>query len=682
MSAPRAGAIAATVLAALLAAAVGVRPTFYGVRWMEVGLFWLFVGASVVGPGAFLVRRLGWHRGDLAFALGMSGALGLAFHSTLYVASRAVGAPALAFAAPVFTLAAVAGYARDREGPAVGAGRAWAPLLAVMLVAVMVQPLFSDRLLDQALPADHLFHVGNTGALRHHWPLQDPRVAGLPLNYHAFGYAPAAGAADWTGAPAARVVLALAWAPPLLLLLLQIFNAGRLAGGSALAGSAAAAMVALHADVGAELGVRGGFLSFFGSAVYGSLTTVTSLLYLCTLAIVLHRWLEGGHRGRGDAAALALLALAASGTKGSVMPVVLAALGTLALLGLLARDRGARPVLGALAVTAAAAAPLTLWLTFGPESYGGMFRLQPGTLVHSSGAFQAACSALGATDVRGACTAPGWATALAVPFWVIGYLGLAGVAVLLARRRERGRPSPFEAWAGLVLLFGLLAALLLHTWGASQLFFLYNGQLLLAVLAGPALVRLARPARLPALALLGAFALPLALRAAREVPATASHDSDARALRPSLLAVRYREGLDWLRLQSAPDAVVVSEPGAMLVSAFAERRAFYETGFFTARGHRVRWDGVWEPFPERLAGARRLVAAPEPEEARRVLGDAAAGSEVYVLCDNALRLEEPGWSAVAIRPLAPPSERAGQAPVVFANEALRIHRLPPLTPSR
>jgi hypothetical protein len=579
-------------------------------------------------------------------------------------------------------VAAALGYVRDRRAPDAGAARGWVPLLAVMLLAALLQPLFADRMLDHALPADHLFHVGNAGELRHHWPMQDPRVAGLRLNYHAFGYAPAAGAADWTGAPVVRVVFALAWVPPLLFLLLQLFNTARAAGGSAAAGAAAAALVALHADVGAELGVRGGFLSFFGSAVYGSLTTVTSLLYLCSLALVLHRWLEGGRRGRGEAAVLALLSLAASGTKGSVMPVVLAALGALAALRLVARDGSARPVLQALAITAAAAAPLTLWLTFGPESYGGMFRLQPGTLVRSSGAFHALCALAGATDARGGCVAPGWATVLALPLWVMGYLGLSAVAVLLARPGGRRPLGAFEAWVLLAVLFGLLPALLLHTWGVSQLFFLYNGQLLLAVLGGPALAALARRPRLLPAALLLPFALPPALRVAREVPAGLSRDSDARESRPAPLARRYREGLDWLRLRSAPDAVVVAAPGAMLVSVFAERRAFYETGFFTARGHRERWAGVSEPFPERVAGARRLLAAPSAAEARRVLAGHAQPPEVYVLRDNAERIEEPGWSAVSIRPLPREEARPEEATIVFANEALRIYRVLPVTASR
>ena len=540
------------------------------------------------------------------------------------------------------------------------------------LAAVLLQPLASAERLDEAVPFDLLFHAGTAAELRHRWPLEDPRVAGVPLYYHLLAYALPTEAADRAQAPVADSLLALA---PLFwvgLLALQLANAGRVVFRDTRAGLAGAAVALFHADPGYLLGLGpGAFNSHFATAVYGSPTTACSLVLLVGLALSLEGWLET-LRGR-ELAVLGLLAAAASGAKTTLLPVVLGGLALLAAWAFAREPSGAwRRWAKAAAVVAAAGAPLTLWQSLGPSTYSRMAHAGIATAFTGSGFAAVAARRLGPALVL-----PGLAALPLFLLWLAGFLGFAGIAtaVWLASRREP--LSAVQAWALAAAGTALVASLLVDAPGLSQLFLAYNGQLLLCLFAGGGLsLALARaPRRLAGHAaglLLALAALPSVAMVARALPAMLAADVASFGRAPAPITEEYARGLGWLRAHASRDAVVFADNPSLLLSAFGEVRLYYETGLYTARAWEV--GPGREPFPERAALQERLLRRPDPgavAEARRAVGPQA---RLLVVADAVQSRVDAGF--VLASPGRVPGRRLFPEDLFelrFANAALHVY---------
>jgi hypothetical protein len=660
------GALAAGVVGAMV-----LRPLAHGVSGFTVAVFWATALGQVVVPGVLLCHgaRLGSRR-DPWLVLGQGATLGLAIQGLSLLAGRAIGAHGLPALAAVATGLAGLLLARGARRDAVEVPPASpVPLLAVVLGAVLIQPLASSARLGDPIPFDMLFHAGTAAELRHRWPLEDPRVAGVPLHYHVLSYALPVEAADRSGAPLFDPLLALA--PPfwVALLGLQLANAGRVLFRDGWAGALGAAVALFHTDPGAFLGLGpGAFNSHLATGIFGSPTTVCGLVLLAGLAVSLEGWIE--HGDARHLAACGLLAAAASGAKTTVMPVVLGGLALAAGHALVLRRPAApRRWTAALVVTALAAAPLTLWQTTGPASYSGMVRLGPGAAFAGSGFAAAATGALG----------PGARALFAVPLfvaWLAGYLGLAGVgaAVWLARV-ENGRRA-IQSWALGVAAAGLATSLLLDVPDLSQLFLLYNGQVLLSLFAGAALVRVAHPSRarreVVATVVLAFAALPAVHHLARVLPAAVRADGVAANAPTPQLTRAYLEALDWLRVHASGNAVVFADNPSLVLSAIGEVRLFYENGTYTAQARRT--SASREPWPERLALQERLLRRPDRAavaEARRAVGP---GPRLLVVADAVPTRIEAGF--VWIRPGPVPGRRLFPESLFerrFANAAVHVY---------
>jgi hypothetical protein len=655
-----------------IVAALILRPMAHGVPGATAAVFWATVLGQVVVPGVLLCRgsRL-CAPGDAWLVLGQGSTIGLAIQGLAVLGGRAVGAPWLPTLAAVG--AATAGLALARRAlrpPAEGAPPARALTLAVVLAAVLLQPLVSTERLGEPVPFDLLFHAGIASELRHRWPLEDPRVAGVPLHYHLLSYALPVEAADRAGAPVVDPLLALA---PLFwvgLLALQVSNAGRIVFRDGRAGALGAAVVLLHTDPGRFLGLGpGAFNSHLATGIFGSPTTVCGLVLLAGLTVCLESWVEAG--GRRHLAATGLLAAAASGAKTTVLPVVLGGLALAAGRALILRNPiGLRRWVVAFLVAAAAGAPLTLWQTSGEASYSGMARFGPGA-AFSSSAFGVACAHWLAPG-----GASGPAAVGALTLWLVGYLGLAGVAAASWLAGREGRLREIQAWALALFAVGLATTLLLDVPGLSQLFLLYNGQLLLGLFAGAGLARATRwPRSLVDAAtavLLALAALPVVHHVARALPAALRADAAATASTPSPMARDYLEGLAWLRGRASQDAVVFADNPSLLLSAFGETRLYYETGLYTARAWRV--GPSREPWPERAALQEHLLRRPDAAalaEARRVVGP---GPRLLVVADAVASRVESG--VVLASPGPVPRRRLFPADLFelrFANRALHVY---------
>ncbi len=656
----------------------------------EVLAYGLFLAAYVVLPGWLAYRLLGAPDDDWLMALGMGWMLGHVIQLGSYLALKCVGASGLYAYFPIVLLPLAAlGLGRARPSAQRAPPR---PGHVVLLFGILALAVGRTPILPYWWLAgwpDFLFHVGNAAELKHHWPLSDPRLAGEALNYHFFSYAFPAGASQVTGIPVAALMQRLAASALPVLLGLQVFNAGRAYGRSAAAGLLGAALVVLHADVAATLlpllglgKFSGGFNSYLDVGIYGSLSTALGLASFASLAIALRRWLTGARPDPRSLGLAAALAAAASGVKGSVMPVVLAALGGLLAWTGLVRRRPSGRALAATLLLGLAAAPMTLYLALGPGSYAsGMFVIEPLQAMSSSAFYKEIAARLPAPDA--------WLTPLVAPLWMLGYLGVGALAGLFLLWRERRRLDDAQRWLALVFAAGLAPSLLLTAPGHSQIFFLYNGQLALTVLGGAWLASQARPRTrrgvVLALALL-VLALPMLGGAAWEIGARVERDWSFRP-RAAVLEADYAEGLRWIRETTAPTDLFVTQHGFILVSAFGERRVFYETDYFTAAAHARRAPGnrygsrtrkkETEPFAGRERAFRRFLSGPGLEDVRALRAFASDAGESYLVVDDVTTLVGIGWGHYRVQ--APPRpDRFEANPLllpVFSNRALRIYRV-------
>ena len=683
------GALAALML-------VGVRAAFFGSSATEALLSVGFLVGYVALPGIAVYRLLADPRDDALFVLGNGCALGLALQALVFVLSKVLDVPWLHHGYPVVVLVALVSMGAPRRRTSLAdAAEAPGALQSALLLAIVALAILRSELAPAAewwrpSASDPLFHAGNAAELKNNWPLMDPRVAGLALNYHFFSYALPAGASVVTGLPIAE--LAFRTTPAFLpaLLALQVFNAGRVYGGGNAAGLLASALVLLHADLAQELGrlvgagSDWGVASFLHRGIYASPSTVAGLVSLTTLIVVLQRWTRapvgGEARTTACAAVAAGLSFAASGTKGSVMPVVVAGLG-LALVACALSGGAWRRLVAPLCVTAFASAPVTLLLALGEGSYASsMFRVLPLWTLETSGAHVA---------LFGERAAPLWRSVLLVLPWLALYLGLGGVAGVAAlsgrcKRDAVARPSaPAEAALAAMALVGLVPALLLAAHGHSQLFFLYGGQIALVALGAAIALRwLSARNALAGLAWLAV--LPLATSTARAAW-TAWPRASAEAT-PALVD-SFAEGLAWMREHLPPEAVVVAQSNVLL-SVHAERRAFFETDSFTPQKHALRWnESEGEPrfvptpgpaFPAHLLAVRRFYARGDQPSLRVLVDRVPAGSPVYALLDDARFRPDPErgrrLAIGAASELEVPWEPE-RAELVFSNDALRVYRL-------
>ncbi len=658
----------------LLAAALVARPVAHGVPITTVLVFWATVLGQVVLPGALLVRGARLVRpSDPWLVVGQGATVGLAMQGIAFLAGRALGAPWLT--SLVALAAAGAGMALARHGSPASEGAPAPPTaapawtLAVALTAVLLQPLSSAERLGEAVPFDLLFHAGTAAELRHRWPLQDPRVAGVPLHYHVLAYALPIEAADRAQAPLADPLLALA---PLFwvgLLALQLANAGRVIFRDARAGVAGAAVALFHADPGPVLGLGpGAFNSHFATAVYGSPTTACSLVLLVGLALALEGWLET--QRRRELAVLALVAAAASGAKTTVLPVVLGGMALCAAWAFARQAPGAwRRWAAAAAAVAVAGTPFTLWQSLGPSSYSRMAHFGALTAFTSSGFAGEAASRLGAGVLSGLA---------ALPFfllWLAGFLGLAGVAAALWLASRREPLTAVQAWALSLAGTAVVASQLVDAPGLSQLFLVYNGQLLLCLFAGAGLARAFPPRRLAgntATLLLALAALPSVAMVTRALPAMLASDVAGFSRAPAAIPDEYARGLGWLRAHASRDAVVFADNPSLLLSAFGEVRLYYETGLYTARAWEV--GPGREPWPERAALQERLLRRPDPgtiAEARHAVGPQA---RLLLVADAVQSKIDSGFVLAAPGPV--PGRRLFPADLFelrFANAALHVY---------
>jgi hypothetical protein len=198
-------------------------------------------------------------------------------------------------------------------------------LLALVVTHYLTTPLPSQISNEFTYQHDYIFHLSLAGEALHHWPLQNPNVAGTPLRYHWFSYFHLAGMAQVTGVSLPTVYFAIFPATLLVLLLCELALAGSILGGALWAGPIAALMLIFIGEIDFSkselapfLEVMPIYLRYSPPFLFGATLFVPALISLCET-------LETERPGRGQWTILILLLAGCAGAEAAILPLLGAA---------------------------------------------------------------------------------------------------------------------------------------------------------------------------------------------------------------------------------------------------------------------------------------------------------------------------------------------------------------------
>lgn len=476
------GARAFVCLVLVTAIAVGLLS---GVTLSEMVLFAGYELVFVIVPGVVLHALLGGAGKPWLDRLAIGWALGLAIELGMFALTASLDLRGLLPLYPLpFFVVAARKLRQQRSASGGSTARAWsgwvpdgtAWLAAAVATAALVSlgvGVFASNPLPRdvesaALSQDLVFNLSLVAEAKHHWPLQDPSVAGEQLHYHTFANYDMAAISQVTGI-APDVVLFRLW-PIAILLAIALLVAGvaRNLGASRKTAVLAVALALLAGELDVDTRELSPFL---GSSLIAKFESPSALLgavfFMAALYVLIDRLRRFSGAGEDDAPAsrgprsslvmLGVIILGASGAKASVIPVIAGGLALYLVVGLLRHRALDRDALSALGVGLAGFAVSYVVLYAGGGDGG--FSVKPLEFAHSIVA--------GLPDVPTDALGIGGLPLLLAPM-----LGFAGV--LVAKGRHLARAD--------VLILCMLAAsfvpfLTLSQPGLSQGYFLLYGYL-------------------------------------------------------------------------------------------------------------------------------------------------------------------------------------------------------------
>ncbi len=658
--------------AAFLSASVVGLWLALGVRLVEILRFVGYELLFVVAPGLILYRILTGRTARSIEAAAVGIPLGLALEIIVETASAALGHRQLIFLVPGSALAGIAFVSTrsaPRDRPEASPQKWWA-IVAVELVmlacsaALFLVPSALPRDVHEgALSGDTTYLLSIAGEAKHHWPITDPTVSGLPLAYHKFAMIDMASISSVAHIDLSVVFLRLYDVALLALLVLQIAWAGGRGRRQPWLGAAAAAFALLVGEIDVSPSLDYPFLDV-SSANLVFAPSILSYVFFVPLLLLLGDSLDASRRRpRWLYAAISLFLVGVAGAKGgTVLPVltlaVLIVLGWRTFTQRRVDRRGLATFAGLVAFSA-----IVYQVVYHGRSQG--VSLAP---FASFGEMQP-LHLLNAALPDGAL--------LHGIYWTIAFfVGLAGcVGVAGAAAIASLRPLPLslsQVWLGSVFVASLVPLLAFDHPGLSHVQSIPYGRVAVAVLAGSAIVaagrRVPRSVAVAALVALGGltslpywWSLPpgrmllvldgavlagivavyafarrrhsartalMFMISAAAIVASVNNPTDVI---PSLVAKAVRgqplhliggrdvtwgmyRALIWLRTNSSPNDVLAvnnqfvgtdgTGPFNFDYSAFAERRVFLEGWAYNERALSIGYrkvvnDGV-QPFPRRL----------------------------------------------------------------------------------
>ena len=604
-----------------------------GYDWGGLLTYAAYLLAYVLLPGVVALawaerRPVGWS-GLLALAL----PAGFALEALGFLGAAAAGHRELHLWSPLVWLALAVYLRRQRGRPLLRlrlaghhAGLAAALALAFLGTVVMAaSQMYAESPLADGLPTRAIFHdwvylISRAGVIKHTWPLDDPSLAGTPLQYHYLMMVHAAAASWTTGLELGSLLLRLVYAPLGLALVAQAYLLGRRLARTPWGGVLAALLlvfvseVSLRPSYGEPL-----FLGLFVRWLFVSPTFFLGMVYCGALLLAVHRW----HRApAGDLrryAWVGLLAAAGTGAKGTLVPVVLAALGLWAGWRWLRTRRLPWDTVACALVLLAAFC--VVYLETMASWRSGDARLHPFHVFQLTGFWKENLPALTATLASWLPgRTAGWGAQLLCALAIFaGTCGVRLLALPYLVGADRARRDPLlVGWLGAFFVACLAMGLLLELNSYGELYLILMMRLPLSVLTAGFLVaawrRAAvwragrgplwtqRPAVTRGLLATGTLALVLtvgmqgSLWWRRNLPGLGEWARTASDLRPDPEMRDLREALLWIRQHTESDAVLVPNAftpenmrrdhwGALdrtlmgvhfYYSALAERRLWFE----------------------------------------------------------------------------------------------------------
>jgi len=310
-----------------------------------VARYGTYFALHVVLPGVVVLAAVQRGSVGLTAAIAWGIPTGFAVEIFSFLACAALGVKPLVPWLPIGWLALAVSWSATHATPLVRwrvtarhAGVALALSLVFLATAVAAATnMFLESPLDHGLPQRPIFHdwvylVSRAAAIKQHWPLEDPSLAGTPLQYHYFMLVHAASASLVTGSEITLVLLRLAIVPLGAVVVLQMYALGRRLSRSPWGGVLAAVLALVTGELAfAPDAQHSVFVGRFVRWLYVSPTFYFGVIFFAALVFAVERW----HRLRRvrlpDIAWLALLGAGAAGAKGTVVPVVLVALAAWAL---------------------------------------------------------------------------------------------------------------------------------------------------------------------------------------------------------------------------------------------------------------------------------------------------------------------------------------------------------------
>lgn len=680
------GAAAAFIVARACAYEVAVPGSYLGYLLLHVAL-----------PAFVVVRFLAPGRAGFGRMLALGVPAGLTVESLAFLGLASVGAKAAHAWTPLLWLAlAIVRVRRDGgiapriSGHHAGLAAALAAMLAASL-ALAAGQMFAEAPLTDGMPSRGLFHdwvylISRAAVIKNHWPLEDPSLAGTPLQYHYFLMVHAAAVSWTTGVEISTVLLRLVYVPLAAALLAQVFLLGRAVSRTPWGGVAACVLFLATSELSFSTSYGDSqFLGLFSRWLFVSPTFFFGLIYAGGLLVALGDCLRA--RGIGPRTALFLLLLGVGGTgaKGTVLPVMVAALALLTLWQWRRRRRLPGTLL--LATGLMLAAFVVVYLPTMSAWRTGGARLNPFHIFELTG-FWKQWRPEWELVLRRLLPGPVAAAIAGLACGLVAFAGTAGVRMLAL---------PFLAWPAawpsdrdrVRLLGAFLAAsagmgLSLELNSHGEIYLLLMMRLPMSVLAAGFLVAAVRriaalrgltagfPAFLRLGAAVGVVGVALAIQAslwvARNAPGFAGWLRSPAVVRADAGMRDLAEAMRWVRANTERDAVLVANAwtpentrrdhwGALdrtllgvhfYYSAFAERRLWFE-------GHHYVLDG---PLLSRRA-AQASEFFYRGGELRR---EDVAPAPVYVLVDHAMKDDAHRGLPVAAR--------------LFSNPRISVYRLP------
>ena len=704
-SAQVAAALAWSAALAVHACIVFIVTRGCGYNLGAVAAYAAYFAAHVALPGVVAVAALNRGQVSLMTAVALGIPTGFALEIFTFLGLAAIGAKTWLPAIPIVWLAGgILVWRRHRVAPVAGrlSARHAGPALALSVlflgtVITVASQMFVESPLVDGLPQRPIFHdwvylVSRAAAIKGHWPLEDPSLAGTPLRYHYFMLVHAAAASSITGLELSLVCLRLMIVPLGAVVIVQVYALGRRLSASAWGGGLAAVLTVASGELGfTNHPNHSVFVGRFVRWLHVSPTLYFGVVFLGALILAVDRWQRLPRVRAIDAAWLCLLAAAATGAKGTVLPVLIPAMGLFAAWSWWRRRAfPTRLVLGGVCLGASFA--VVYFATMAGLRSG--VALAPFDVFQVGDFWQARFPAWTAAlerwlPARGAVLL---ATLLCAAVSLAGTEGARLLAWPAVFRRSEDNAASLRAWLGLVLgsSFGLGMALRMDA--DSELYVFLLARVPAAVLAASFIVHLARQRRAPrtpadrpdrdrgwmravglavvALAVLVQTGVWAARNRARwqewaQAAAVGRVEEDLRLL---------EAGTRWIRQHTERDAVLITNVctsatmradhwGAIdrtlagvhyYYSALAERRVLVE-------GPNYLFNPV--VTNERLALAEGIFHA--GQRPPRKLG---GGAPCYLVVDRRMRMERPI--------VLPPAER------VFGNDRLEVYRMPRAAPGR